>query len=183
MRPMTLLTRPLRLTLLCSALMAGLGAEPAAAETSDLSGHGSTLRLGFRKALAQRLLDLQSGVGNGEFKSYGEAERSAFEQGYRAAMQDVIVMAGAILAGVVFLLTCCSPSLYQKVRGAVRPWVVRRVELERPWVIWVQRCRHPVLDQLHQLAAHTCGVMFYIALLPFLFWVGEAQSPPKPSKT
>ncbi|CAJ1361095.1 unnamed protein product, partial [Effrenium voratum] len=48
---------------------------------------------------------------------------------------------GAGLAGMAFLIVCLSPPLYQKVRERVRPWVVRQVELGRPFVIAVQRFR------------------------------------------
>ncbi|CAK9068132.1 unnamed protein product [Durusdinium trenchii] len=87
------------------------------------------MRLGFRKALARRLFELEGAGGR-----YSPEERSAFENGYRAAVQDVLVMVGAGLAGMAFLTVCLSPSLYQKVREMVRPWVVRQVE-SRPWAL------------------------------------------------
>eukprot|EP00435_Cladocopium_sp_Y103_P030016 s2598_g7.t1 len=89
---------------------------------------------------------------------YNEDERAAFENGYRAAIQDVLVMVGAGLFGMAFLTVCLSPSLYHKVREKVRPWVVVQVELGRPWVIWVQKFRSGWLDRLHLFAANTCGV-------------------------
>ena len=57
----------------------------------------------------------------------------------------------------------------KEVRERVRPWVVRQVELGRPWVIWVQQfrprstrfeafARHPMLDRVHLFTANTCGV-------------------------
>lgn len=128
------------------------------------------MRLGFRKALARRLFELEGAGGR-----YSPEERSAFENGYRAAVQDVLVMVGAGLAGMAFLTVCLSPSLYQKVREMVRPWVVRQVELGRPFVIWIQKFRHPLLDRMHLFAANSCGVLFYITMLPLLFWVGELQ--------
>lgn len=73
--------------------------------------------------------------------------------------------------------------------------MVRQVELGRPYVIWVQQfrprglnmrdfARHPILDKVHLFAANSCGVLtsesilkllcwqvlFYITMLPLLFW-------------
>lgn len=133
------------------------------------------MRLGFRKALARRLLELEHWEGGGPGHRYNEDERAAFENGYRAAIQDVLVMVGAGLFGMAFLTVCLSPSLYHKVREKVRPWVVVQVELGRPWVIWVQHFRSGWLDRLHLFAANTCGVPFYITMLPLMFWVEELQ--------
>lgn len=133
------------------------------------------MRPGFRKVLAQRLFELEHTTRDDVTQLYNDQERAAFERGYRAAVQDVLVLVGAGLAGAAFLTVCLSPALYQKVREKVRPWVVRQVELGRPWVIWIQRFRHPLLDRVHLLAANSCGILFYITALPFLFWAGELQ--------
>jgi len=133
------------------------------------SRSGSALRLGFRKVLAQRLVELEQS-GDDAAGQYSAKETAAFEKGYRAAMQDVLVMVGA-----GFLTVCMSPALYQKVRDKVRPFVVRHVELGRPWVIWIQQVRHPMLDRIHLIAANSCGILFYITALPLLFWAGELQ--------
>lgn len=138
-------------------------------------GRGGALRPGFRKVLAQRLFELEHTTRDDVTQLYNDQERAAFERGYRAAVQDVLVLVGAGLAGAAFLTVCLSPALYQKVREKVRPWVVRQVELGRPWVIWIQRFRHPLLDRVHLLAANSCGILFYITALPFLFWAGELQ--------
>ncbi|OLQ10712.1 hypothetical protein AK812_SmicGene5557 [Symbiodinium microadriaticum] len=120
-------------------------------------GRGGALRPGFRKVLAQRLFELEHTTRDDVTQLYNGQERAAFERGYRAAVQDVLVLVGAGLAGAAFLTVCLSPALYQKVREKVRPWVVRQVELGRPWVIWIQRFRHPLLDRVHLLAANSCG--------------------------
>jgi len=138
-------------------------------------GRGGALRPGFRKVLAQRLFELEHTTRDDATQLYNDHEGAAFERGYRAAVQDVLVLVGAALAGAAFLTVCLSPALYQKVREKVRPWVVRQVELGRPWVIWIQRFRHPLLDRVHLLAANSCGIIFYITALPFLFWAGELQ--------
>eukprot|EP00439_Symbiodinium_sp_Y106_P049725 s1288_g6.t1 len=120
-------------------------------------GRGGALRPGFRKVLAQRLFELEHTTRDDATQLYNDHEGAAFERGYRAAVQDVLVLVGAALAGAAFLTVCLSPALYQKVREKVRPWVVRQVELGRPWVIWIQRFRHPLLDRVHLLAANSCG--------------------------
>merc|ERR1711871_245503 len=75
---------------------------------------GSALRLGFDVKLAQRLLD--------HIDDYSPKEKSAFEAGYRAAMQDVVVMVGMSLSVGVFLVVCFSRTLYHRLRATVRPW-------------------------------------------------------------
>lgn len=159
---------------------AGQAGDAAAAEVAATSSaRGSAIRLGFRKALARRLLELEnSGVCAldpeiGEVRRYGEAERAAFEQGYQAAMQDVMVIIGAALAALAFMLLCCSPTLYEKMRSVVQPWAIQQVERGHVWVMRVQAHRHPVLDRVHQLSSLTCGMLFYTTTLPLLFWSGE----------
>jgi sphingosine-1-phosphate phosphatase 1 len=84
-------------------------------------------------------------------------------------------MAGTLLATLAFMTVAFSPRWHLPVRHALRPWAMRHVAHQKKWVVWFERFQHPILDRWHNLLSYTCGLEFYITVLPILYWVGEVQ--------
>jgi len=160
--------------LLLTTMMASVHAMSYDTEQTD-GKRGSAMRFGMDARLRQRMTSLRQ-AGKGEVgDGFNEKETSAFEDGYRAAMEDVTSVFGTGIACIVFLIVGCSRRCYGMLRSVVRPWAMSRVDKGRDTVISIQKWSHPVLDTIHIYASNTCGVNFYISFLPLLFWSGECH--------
>ena len=98
-----------------------------------------------------------------------------YRRGYEAGVSDSMALVGMFCAIATFIVVALFPSLYLRIRAAVKPWAEKEVERETSWVIAMQKYSHPILDQLFLLTSLTCGTSFYITFLPFLFWSGELR--------
>lgn len=134
----------------------------------------------FQETLAE--LPLQLGEGNASNATFALVINDVAEHHLLEGLQTLMYLIGvyypqiqSVLLTVAFLTCCFFPALYKSIRMLVRPAILQQIEAERPWIMWLQEFRHPFLDTLHMIASHSCGIYFYIMLLPFLFWIGELQ--------
>lgn len=79
---------------------------------------------------------------------------------------------------VAWLVLCRKKDLTGRLRTAVQPFVVRKVEAGVPFLLRLQRkVQDPVLDTLLSGLSTVVSVEFYTAFLPILFWVRDPCLP------
>lgn len=85
--------------------------------------------------------------------------------------------AAASLGALLVLLTPLRPA-HLPLRSALQAPLIRTVQRQLPWVAWVQRCTHPVIDTLVFASAVTVTVEWYLSFLPLLVWCGQVSPLP-----
>lgn len=140
----------------------------------------SGLASDFHESLAA--LPLELGGGNTSNATFSLVIHDVAEHHLLQGLQTLMYLIGdyypqiqSALLTMGFLTCCFFPVLYKNIRKLVQPAILHRIEAERPLIMWLQEFRHPFLDALHMIASQSCGMYFYIMLLPFLFWIGELQ--------
>ncbi|XP_008796692.1 lipid phosphate phosphatase delta-like isoform X1 [Phoenix dactylifera] len=75
---------------------------------------------------------------------------------------------GWVLASSAFDLT-------RRVRALMQPWVTRRVIVDTPWILRLQRIQHRFLDNMFSVMSCVVSVPFYTGFIPLLFWSGHSK--------
>ncbi|XP_008789078.1 lipid phosphate phosphatase delta [Phoenix dactylifera] len=75
---------------------------------------------------------------------------------------------GWVLASSAFDLT-------RRVRALTQPWVTRRVIVDTPLILGLQRIQHRLLDDMFSVLSCVVSVPFYTGFLPLLFWSGHSK--------
>ncbi|KAG1347581.1 lipid phosphate phosphatase delta [Cocos nucifera] len=75
---------------------------------------------------------------------------------------------GWVLASSAFDLT-------RRVRALTQPWVTRRVIVDTPLILGLQRIQHRFLDDMFSVLSCIVSVPFYTGFLPLLFWSGHSK--------
>lgn len=87
----------------------------------------------------------------------------------------ITALCAAVVCIVSMIALMLSPALYLRLRGILRPWLLRRIQAEEAWLVRLQRNQRPWLLRLHQYTSVVCSIEFYISFLPFLVWVGGGR--------
>jgi membrane-associated phospholipid phosphatase len=75
------------------------------------------------------------------------------------------------LLTLAFIVSACIPSLHQRARAIVQPFVIYHVESGLYWVRLFQRYRTDAVTLVADTLCHTVSVPFYGVSLPIIMWM------------